>query len=176
MFDFHYLWHKRSLWNIILGIILISVLLLPGCQIFNKIGDKAKVLIKCKFELVKVDKKVSFAEKTSNIWNYVIQIDIAGTNPNSENITLGGYKLALYANNKWISDIATQVPISLKANATTIITLKTIISPSGVLGVFWKKLIKKKIEYKIKGTFFLRLENISVPIEVQLFKIVDNPN
>jgi LEA14-like dessication related protein len=176
MFDIHFLLRKKSLWNISLGIILISVLLLTGCQIFKKIGDKAKVLIKCKFELVKVDKKVSFAEKTTNIWNYVIQIDIAGTNPNSENIALGGYKLALYVNNKWISDIATQVPLSLKANATTIISLKTIISPSGVLGVFWKKLIKKKIEYKIKGTLFLKIENIIVPIQIQLYKIVENPN
>lgn len=156
--------------------IISSIIFFNSCELLRETTDKAKALSQCKFEIISVEKKVSFAEQTSNIWNYVIRLDIAGINPSSENIILGGYKLDLYANDKWISDIATQAPIALKANCTTTIIAKTIFSPSGALSIFWKKLFNKRIEYKIKGTFFLKLGNFSLPIEVQLLKVVDNPN
>lgn len=158
------------------AIIFLFFLSFNSCTLLKSSANKAKALAQCKFELVSVDKKVSFTEATSNIWNYVIQLHIAGINPSSENISLGGYRLDLYANDKWISDISTQVPIALKAHGTTMIVAKTVISPSGVFSIFWKKLLNKKIEYKIKGTFFLKLGNFTLPMEVQLVKIVDNPN
>lgn len=97
-------------------------------------------------------------------------------NPNAEDISIGGYKLDLYANDKWVSNISTQQYIVLIANETIIINAKTIISPSGVWSIFWKKLLNKKMEYKVAGTFYLRIGIFTFPVKVNIFKIVDNPN
>ena len=160
----------------LLAKILLIFLLLNSCQVIKKSAHKVKVLSHCKFDLVSVDKKVSFTQHVGNIWNYVIELKIGATNPDSENVRLGGYKLDLYANGKWVSNIATQQSIILKAQETTIINAKTIIAPSGVWSIFWKKLTNQKIEYKVAGTFYLRIGIFTFPIKVMLFKVVDNPN
>ena len=155
---------------------MLFVLLVTSCQLLKTTTNKAKALAQCKFELVDVHKKGSFTENTSNIWNYVITFKIAGINPTSENITLGGYKSDLYANAKWIGNIATDTNIVLKRNDTTTIFAKTIISPGGVIGILLKKLFDRPIEYKIKGTFYLTLGNFTYPIECELIKFAETPN
>lgn len=146
-----------------------------GCQLIKSTANKVEALTQCTFELADVHKKVSFIENTRNIWNYVIEADINAINPTSETITLGSYELDLYANNKYLSNIATQTPIVLNSNATTTITIKTVISPIGVLRVFLKKLFNKPVEYKINGIFVLQLREFSIPIKCQLVKFVDEP-
>lgn len=157
-------------------VLLIFLFLFSSCKIFKNSTHKIKALSKCKFELVEVNKKVSFTQNVGNIWNYVIEIKIGATNPNTEDISVSGYKLDLYANEKLVSNISTQEHLILKADATTIINAKTIISPSGVWSIFWKKLMNKKIEYKVAGTFYLRIGIFYFPIRVNLFKVMDNPN
>ncbi|MEI7801711.1 MAG: LEA type 2 family protein [Bacteroidota bacterium] len=157
-------------------VLLILFVVFVGCGVIKKSSHKIKALSKCKFELIAVDKKVSFTQHVGNIWNYVIEIKIGAINPNSEDISLSGYKFDLYANDKLVSNISTEEHLILKADTTTIINAKTIISPSGVWSIFWKNLMNKKIEYKIAGTFYLRIGIFYLPIQVNLIKIVDNPN
>lgn len=147
-----------------------------SCGLLRRSADKAKALSKCKFELIKVDKKISFTQNVGNIWNYVITAHIAAINPSKENISLGSYSLKLYANDKWVTDITTQTAIIIKPEGTTPIDVKAIIAPNGAWQIFWKKLLNKKIEYRIKGTFYLRLGAISYPFEVNLVRWEDNPN
>lgn len=164
---------------IVLRKYLLFLFLIPtvnSCQVLKNTANKAKAITQCKFELIDVHKKISFTEKTNNLWNYVITLDIAGTNPTVENITLGEYRLDLYANDKWIANIATKTPIALKPNSKTQIEAKTIISPNGALSIFLKKLFDKPIEYKVQGTFYLNLNGFVFPLELQLFKYVENPN
>lgn len=147
-----------------------------SCQLLRRTADKAKALSQCKFELQKVDKKVSFTQHTGNIWNYVITAHIAGINQSVENISLGSYRLDLYANDKWVTDIATQTPIALKPHETTMIEAKAIFSPSGAWSIFWKKLTNQKIEYRIKGTFYLSIGSFNYPFAIDLVRWEDNPN
>lgn len=160
----------------------ISILLLllslsfTGCKLLKKTADKAKALSQCKFELKKVDKKISFTQHVGNIWNYVITVHVAGINPTSENISLGSYRLDLYANDKLVTDMATQDPIALIPHDTTMIDMKAIIAPSGVWTIFWKNLMHKKIEYRIRGTFYLRLGNFSYPFAIDLARWEENEN
>ena len=156
-------------------IIIILLILLSGCSLLKTPISKAKALSMCTFELIDVNKKISFTERTSNIWNYVIEVTIHAANNSSENISLGRYQFDLYANEKLLSKIETNVPISLKASSTTSIIAKTVVSPSGTLGVFLKKLFDLPIEYKINGTFFLTIGNFTIPLERQLIKFVDKP-
>jgi hypothetical protein len=157
-------------------LLLFCTITLVNCQLLKSSTEKIKSLSSCKFDLVKVDKKVSFTEKTSNLWNYVIKLNIEAINPSNENITIGSYKLALFANDKWLSNIITEEPIRLTPNDTSIIIAKTIISPSVVLSVFWKNLMNEKIEYKINGTFYLKLGEFSYPFELTLLRVVENEN
>ncbi len=155
--------------------IISSVIFCNSCQLLRDTADKANALAQCKFELTGVHKKVSFTENTNNLWNYVITLDFSAINPTPENITLGEYRLDLYANDKWISDISTKIPICLKPNGTTLIEAKTIISPNGVLSIFFKKLFDRPIEYKVSGTFYLNLKGFTLPLQLQLIKYVENP-
>ena len=154
----------------------ISILCFTGCQLLKTFSNKAIALTQCKIELVEVEKGISFTEYTSNLWNYVIEITFAAINPTVENITLGGYKLDLYANEKFISKITTEKAIELKANKTTNIVVKTILSPSGVIGIVFKKIFDIPIEYKINGTFYLSLGDFTFPLETTLIKYKDHPN
>ena len=156
--------------------LLIVLLNLSGCSFFKNTYNKARALRQCSFELVDVTKKVSFVENTSNIWNYVIDITIHATNNSMENISLGRYQLDLYANDKWLSKIETDISIRLEALNTTPIHIKAIIKPSGVIGILLKKLFKVPIEYKINGIFFLSIGDVTIPIEKQLIKYIDSPN
>ena len=147
-----------------------------SCQLLKNTAAKVKALSQCKFELTDVHKKISFTENTNNLWNYVITLDITASNPTVENIILGEYRLDLYANDKWIAAITTKTPIALNPNSKTLIEAKTIISPSGALSIFLKKLFEKSIEYKVQGTFYLNLKGFIFPLKIQLFKYVENPN
>ena len=167
---------KKNGWYFIPVFLLIFLFHLSSCKVFKNSAHKLKALSKCKFELLGVDKKISFTQHVGNIWNYVIEIKIGATNPNAEDISVSGYKLDLYANDKLVSNISTEEHLVLKANETTIINAKTIIAPSGVWSIFWKKLMNKKIEYKVDGTFYFRIGIFYLPIRVTLFKVVDNPN
>lgn len=144
-----------------------------SCKVLQRTADKAEALARCKFELKDVRKKISFTEQTNNLFNYVVTLDIAGINPTVENIKLGEYRFDLYANDKWIGGVASKIPIDLTPNATTMIEEKIIISPSGAIGVLFKKLFDIPIEYKLVGTFYLNLKGFVFPLQVNLLKFVD---
>ncbi len=129
--------------------------------------------MQCSFELRDVHKKISFTENTNNLFNYVVTLDIAGINPTVENIKLGEYKFDLFANDKWIGNVASTVPIDLFPNSTTMIEEKIIISPRGVIGILFKKLFDISIEYKLVGTFYLNLKGFIFPLQVNLLKFID---
>lgn len=147
-----------------------------SCQLIKNTASKAEAISRCKFDLVQVKKKVSFTEHTSNLWNYVIELDIACRNPSNETIILGGCQLDLFANSKWIGDVQTPIPISLKSNTITNIKAKTIISPSGVFGILFKKFLGEEITYTLSGTFNLKLGDFTFPLKVELLKVVDHNN
>jgi len=147
-----------------------------SCQLIKNTASKAEAISRCKFDLIQVKKKVSFTEYTSNLWNYVIELDIACRNPSNETIVLGGYQLDLFANGKWIGNVQTPIPLSLKSNAINNINAKTIISPSGVLGILFKNFLGEEITYTLNGTFNLKLGDFTYPLKVQLLKVVDHNN
>lgn len=80
---------------------LLILILFAKCSILKSTANKAEALTQCKFELKNVEKKVSFKEHIGNIWNYVITIHVSGINPTKENISLGNYRLDLFANARW---------------------------------------------------------------------------
>ncbi len=159
--------------SLLVALLLIS---LSNCKFLQKTADKAKALSQCKFELKKVDKKVSFTQNVGNVWNYVITAHIAGINPTKEQIGLGRYSLKLFANDKWVTDINSPSSIILIPENTTDIQIKAIIAPNGAWEIFWKKLWNKKIEYRIQGTFYLRLGTFTYPFAIDLVRWEDNPN
>jgi len=150
-----------------------TFLLCNSCKLLQSTADKAKALVQCSFELKDVHKKISFKEQTNNLFNYVVTLDIAGINPTVENIKLGEYKFDLFANDKWIGNVASTVPIDLLPNSTSMIEAKIIISPSGAIGILFKKLFEISIEYKLVGTFYLNLKGFVFPLQVNLLKFVD---
>ena len=160
--------------NYLLFIFIFSTFLFcNSCKLLQRTADKAKALAQCSFKLKDVHKKISFKEKTNNLFNYVVTLDIAGINPTKENIKLGEYKLDLYANGKWIGDVASTVPIALRPYDTTMIEEKIIISPRGAIGILFKKLFDISIEYKLCGTFYLNLKGFIFPLQADLIKFVD---
>jgi LEA14-like dessication related protein len=119
---------------------------------------------------------VSFTEKTNNLWNYVITLNFEGNNPNERDVFIGEYDLDLYVNDRLLSKITNSNPLVLKANGTTSFSLKTIVSPSGAFSLFWKKLRNKRIEYRVSGTFYLKLGVVRLPFTINLLRLVDNPD
>lgn len=157
-------------------LLLVVPLVFSSCRIIKDQADNLNALSQCSFQLVEVDKRVSFTEKTNNLWNYVITLNFAGLNPNERDVLIGEYHLDLYVNDRLLSKITNTTPLVLAANGTTPFTLKTIVSPSGALSLFWKKLRNKRIEYRVTGTFYLRLGMIRLPFSINLLRMVDNPN
>ena len=153
--------------------VLFHLFSLTGCKLLKNTADRLEALSQCKFELIDIRKKISFTEQTNNLFNYVVTLEIAGINPTIENIKLGQYRFDLYANDKWIGEITSKVPIDLLHNSTTIIEEKIIISPRGAIGVMYKKLFDIPIQYKLTGTFYLNLKGFILPVQVNLLKFVD---
>jgi len=42
--------------------------------------------------------------------------------------------------------------------------------------LFWKKLRNKRIEYRVSGTFYLKLGVVRLPFTINLLRLVDNPD
>lgn len=155
---------------------LLLPILLTSCGAIKNQAENIEALSRCTFNLVDVTKKISFTEKTNNIWNYVITLNFEGINPNQREVLIGEYDLDLYVNDRLLGKITNSLPLTLKSNGSTNFTLKAIISPSGALSLFWKKLRNKRIAYRVAGTFYLKLGMFRVPVTVNLLRFVDNPN
>lgn len=147
-----------------------------GCKVIKNQAENLDALSRCSFDLVNVEKRVSFTEKTNNLWNYVITLNFEGNNPNERDVFIGEYDLDLYVNDRLLSKITNTNPLILKANGTTSFSLKTIVSPSGAFSLFWKKLRNKRIEYRVSGTFYLKLGVVRLPFTINLLRMVDNPD
>jgi len=155
----------------ILFCLVCITLLLSSCTFFKNLSSRALAVTQCSIELENVTHKISFKEKTSNIFNYVISVNLIGKNPTDVDVSLGRYKLDLYANDKYITSFTTDTPIKLSANSNTRIPVKLIVAPGTTAGLIFKKLIGKPIEYKVNGTFYLSLGAYTISIERQLFHI-----
>ena len=164
----------KLLRNLFPFLFLFLTISFTGCKFLKE--SAAKALSQCKFVLTKVDKQISFNEHVGNLWNYIITVHIAGTNPTSENISLGSYKLDLFVNDKLFTQMVTQDSIALTPHATTMIDIKAVFSPSGAWIVFWRNLLHKKIVYRIRGTFYLRLGNFIYPFAINLARWEENEN
>lgn len=127
----------------------------------------------CKFELTDVHKYVSFTQNTSNIWNYVVDFVITIDNPSKHQINLGRYSLDVFVNEKWLCDIQMNDEIILKPEKSTTLNTKAILSPNDAAGLLFKKLFDKKIEYRINGTFYLRIGQFEIPFTKELVKFTD---
>ena len=157
-------------WKVV-AIILLFSFTFTSCKLLKQTAAKAKALTQCRFDVVNVKQKVTLRENTRNFWNYVITINIDATNPTIEKINLGGYALDLYADGKWVGVIKTPVNIALTPTAVTHIPIKTVIAPNGAMSIIWKKLWNKKIQYRIKGTFTVKLGPavLAIPMDVAKF-------
>lgn len=147
---------------------------LHGCTVMKDVGNKAMAIIQCSIELDNIQKYISFKENSPNLFNYVIEINFIGKNPTQYNISLGRYRFDLYANGKYLSSYDTQTPIQFNAQTHTPIQTKLLIAPGTTIGVLLKKLFDVPIEFKIKGTFYLKIGNFTMPIERELIKFVEN--
>lgn len=158
-----------------LGILLLLHFVM-GCSVLQDKMTNVKNLAECKFEFADVEKKVSFRENTNNFWNYVITLRFNGNNPNTDDVKIGNYKLDLYVNGKLLTQISSPSRFILTAERTTPFEIKAIIAPTAALGLFWKKLQNQRIEYQVRGTFYLALGVFQFPINLNLFKYVENGN
>lgn len=158
-----------------LGILLLMHVLL-GCSVLRDKMTNVKNLASCKFEIADVDKRVSFRENTNNLWNYVITLKFDGNNPNTEDVKIGNYKLDLFVNGKLLTQLTSPSRFILTAERSTPFEIKAIIAPNAALGLFWKKLQNQRIEYQVRGTFYLALGAFQFPINLNLFKYVENGN
>lgn len=156
-----------------LGILLLIHVLL-GCSVLQDKMTNVKNLASCKFEIADVDKGVSFRENTNNLWNYVITLKFNGNNPNTEDVKIGNYKLDLFVNGKLLTQLTSPSRFILTAERSTPFEIKAIIAPNAALILFWKKLRKQRIEYQVRGTFYLSLGIFQYPINLNLFKYVEN--
>ena len=147
---------------------------LTSCGIIKNHSENLKNLSRCRFEFVNAEKKVSFREPTSNLWNYVISLNFKGINPNDVAVRIGSYRLDLFVNDRYLTQINTNGSIILAPQSTTDFCLKAVIAPNGALSLFWKKLRKKRIEYRVVGTFTLNLGIFKRDVSVNLFKFVEN--
>lgn len=155
-------------------LIICLLFLISGCATIKEQVRNLKGLSKCSFEINNVDKYLSFKERNGNLFNYVVSIDFNGINPNDLPVKIANYKLELFVNNNLLSELKSSDEIVLSANETTVFNVKAIIAPTDVLSLLWKNLRNKRIEYRVKGTFQLKLGLLSRPISLNLFKFVQN--
>jgi len=154
--------------------LLCVIFIISGCATFKQQLKNIRGLSKCDFELDNIDKYISFKEHNGNIWNYVVSIDFNGMNPNDAQVKIANYKLELFVNDNHLTDLKSSDEILLAANETTTFNIKAVIAPSNALDILWKKLRNKRIEYRVRGTFLLKIGKISKPISLNLFKYVEN--
>jgi LEA14-like dessication related protein len=135
-------------WRIVL--VYLCALSVSSCGIIKNHSENLKNLSRCRFEFVNAERKVSFSEPTANLWNYVISLNFQGINPNDVPVRIGSYRLDLFVNDRYLTQINTNGSIILAPQSSTDFCLKAVIAPNAALSLFWKKLRKKRIEYRTR--------------------------
>ena len=111
----------------------------------------------------------SFLIKKASLEAVTFDVVYAYVNNTDIDINLVGQKYDIYVDDKFVTQIKSDIPVILKANATSDIPLTITVNPKDLYAKFQNNLIKalstkQKLKIKMDSTFRIKLGIFTIPV------------
>ena len=163
---------KRSI-TIIEFIFIIFVI--SGCAAFKQINETRKVIETCEFKLRSIKPsiaikgpKISLSGIKGASVKIVFNQDIDVANTTDMGLSMNKFDLKLFVDNKLVVTGTTSKNISIPVGETASLTAIVSVDPEKATKKLAKKLKGKNVAYRVDGTFYFKIKNWNVPIQVTL--------
>ena len=146
-----------------------------GCAAFKQINETRKVIETCEFKLRSIKPsidikgpKISLSGIKGASVKIVFKLKIDIKNTTDMDLSMNKFDLNVFVDNELVATGTTSKNISIPVGETANLPAKVSVDPEKATKKLAKKLKGKNVAYRVDGTFYFKIKNWNVPIQVTL--------